>query len=281
MKVAVLIDNHPDPELKFLTEHGLSIYFEADGFKWLFDVGASGQFYANAINMGIHLEEVDFLVLSHGHSDHTGGLERFVAVNKKAKIFVSAQIEGTAFYSYRRQPKRNISIDHSVVNQNRDRFVRIADDMKISKNVGIVCNIPRIFEVPKANNKLYMARFNGDQPDEFKHEIALAVNTSAGTIVFLGCSHNGVLNMLHACSGYLKGSEIIACVGGTHLPDSDLENLYESDSEIIEIGRALVSHYPHMQLITGHCTGTHAQTILSEVMRDHFSVFYSGAMLSI
>jgi 7,8-dihydropterin-6-yl-methyl-4-(beta-D-ribofuranosyl)aminobenzene 5'-phosphate synthase len=41
MKVAILIDNTPHPNLNLLTEHGLSIYFEPDCFKWLFDVGAS------------------------------------------------------------------------------------------------------------------------------------------------------------------------------------------------------------------------------------------------
>ena len=77
MKVTVLIDNNPHPELNLLTEHGLSIYFEADGFKWLLDVGASGQFIINAQKLGVDISAIDFLILSHGHSDHTGGLENF------------------------------------------------------------------------------------------------------------------------------------------------------------------------------------------------------------
>ncbi len=65
MKAAVLVDNNPHPTQNLLTEHGLSIYFEADGFKWLFDVGASDYFYTNAKRMGINVKDVDFLVLSH------------------------------------------------------------------------------------------------------------------------------------------------------------------------------------------------------------------------
>lgn len=65
MRVAVIIDNNPHPSQDLLTEHGLSIYFEADGFKWLVDVGGSAQFYTNAVSMGINVEDVDFLVLSN------------------------------------------------------------------------------------------------------------------------------------------------------------------------------------------------------------------------
>ena len=281
MQISVLSDNNPHPTLNLLTEHGLSIYFEADGFKWLFDVGASEQFYTNAVSMGINVEDVDFLVLSHGHADHTGGLEQFVKVNKKAQIIMSAQIEGKTFYSYRLHTKRNISINHSIVKQYINRLIFANRNMRISKNVGVVCEIPRIYETPKANNKLYMMSSDGEQPDEFKHEVALAVKTAKGVVVFSGCSHNGVLNILDACSNYFNKSQIIACIGGTHLIDSDLINIYESESEINEIGKSIISRYPDMQLITGHCTGINTQRQLSVMMGGNFKYFHSGTTLSI
>lgn len=279
MKVAVLIDNNPNPTQNLITEHGLSIYFEADGFKWLLDVGASEQYYNNAVSMGINVEDVDFLVLSHGHFDHTGGLEQFIKVNQKAQIIMSAQIEGKTFYSYRLQSKRNISINHSIVNQHINRFILADGNMRISKNVGLVCEIPLLYKTPKANNKLYMINSDGEQPDEFKHEVALAVNTAKGIVVFSGCSHNGVLNILDACSNYFNKSQIIACIGGTHLIDSDSSNEYES--EINEIGKSIVGRYPNMQLITGHCTGINAHKQLSKILGENFKSFHSGTDLSI
>lgn len=281
MKVTVLIDNNSHPTQNLLTEHGLSIYFEADGFKWLLDIGASEQFYTNAVNMGINVEDVDFLVLSHGHFDHTGGLGQFIKVNQKAQIFMSAQIEGKTFYSYRLQSKRNISINHSIVNQHINRFILADGNMRISKNVGLVCEIPLLYKTPKANNKLYMINSDGEQPDEFIHEVALAVNTAKGIVVFSGCSHNGVLNILEAYSIYFNKSQIIACIGGTHLIDSDSINEYESESEINEIGKSIVGRYPNMQIITGHCTGINAQKQLSKILGENFKSFHSGTDLSI
>jgi 7,8-dihydropterin-6-yl-methyl-4-(beta-D-ribofuranosyl)aminobenzene 5'-phosphate synthase len=280
MKVAVLIDNNPHPELNLLTEHGLSIFFEADGFKWLMDVGASEHFYTNAVSMGINIEDVDFLVLSHGHSDHTGGLAKFIEVNQKAQIIMSAQIEGKTFFSYRLQSKRNIGINYSIVTQNINRFIFVNGNMRISKNVGLVSEIPIIFETPKANRRLYMLNSKGEQLDEFKHEVVLAVNTTKGVVVFSGCSHNGILNILDACSNYFNKSEIIACIGGTHLIDSDSNNTYESESEINALGKSIISHYPNMQLITGHCTGTNAHKQLSIILGDNYKSFYSGNFLS-
>lgn len=281
MKVVVLADNNPHPELNLLTEHGLSIYFEADGLKWLFDVGASTNFFVNAKHIGINISDIDYLVLSHGHSDHTGGLGKFLEVNSKAQILMSAHIRGEAYYSYRLEEKRNIGIDHSFIEQNSDRFVFADNNMMISKNVALILKFPRKYDTPRANIRLTRENADGESPDEFKHEAALCVNFPSGVVVFSGCSHNGILNILEACTNYLHRSRIIACVGGTHLRDSDSLNTYESLSEIKNTGRAILTYHPGMQLITGHCTGDKVKKLLYQVMGDKFSVFHTGAAFNI
>jgi 7,8-dihydropterin-6-yl-methyl-4-(beta-D-ribofuranosyl)aminobenzene 5'-phosphate synthase len=281
MNIAVLIDNNSHAENSLLTEHGLSIYFEADGYKWLFDVGASEGYYSNAGKMGIMVEDIDFLVLSHGHSDHTGGLEHFIKVNKKARIIMSSKIEGKSYYSIKRKFMRDIGINHSIVEQNIKRFILAESNMPISKNIALISEIPLIYDTPKANCKLFISDSGGEKPDDFKHEAALAVNTTAGLVVFSGCSHSGILNILEASSNYFNKSKIIACLGGTHLIDSDSFNLYESEAEIDQIGRSIISHHPTMQLISGHCTGTNAHKKLSIIMGDNYKKFHSGTTLSI
>jgi 7,8-dihydropterin-6-yl-methyl-4-(beta-D-ribofuranosyl)aminobenzene 5'-phosphate synthase len=75
-----------------VAEHGLSVYIEAENRKILFDAGQSGLSIQNAQKMGINIEDIDTLVLSHGHYDHTGGLYPFLEKNRKAKIFAKKDL---------------------------------------------------------------------------------------------------------------------------------------------------------------------------------------------
>ena len=81
MRVTMLLDNiAADPRL--VAEHGLSLYLETGDHKILFDAGQSSAFAENAEKLGVDLREVDFAVLSHGHYDHGGGLERFLVITR-------------------------------------------------------------------------------------------------------------------------------------------------------------------------------------------------------
>ena len=73
-------------------EHGLSLLIESEGYKILFDTGQSDLFIRNAALLDIDIAEVDFLILSHGHSDHTGGLRHFLAINKKASVICKQEV---------------------------------------------------------------------------------------------------------------------------------------------------------------------------------------------
>ena len=85
MKITVLADNRKfDDTLE--SEHGLCIYLETENYKCLLDTGASDVFITNAEKLGIDLNEVDFVFISHGHADHIGGLPEFLSVNVKARI---------------------------------------------------------------------------------------------------------------------------------------------------------------------------------------------------
>ena len=277
MKIVVLVDNTSDPHNKNLcTEHGLSIYFEFDNCKWLFDTGASGYFYSNAQKLDINIPDVDYLILSHGHADHTGGLSTFIDVNKKAKIFLSDNIKDKKFISYSKGTKRSISTDYSVIENNIQRFIFIDSITPITQNTKLICNISHNYLLPKANNKLFAADYIGECVDKFKHEIILTVNTSKGLIVFSGCSHNGILNILSACSANYQNIPLYMCIGGMHLPDSTTKDQYESDTEIEVLANTLKNKFPDMTLLTGHCTGIHPNNILKNTLGDNFDSFYTG-----
>jgi len=277
MKVVVLIDNNPDPGRKFLTEHGISIYFEADGLKWLFDVGASPGFGINARILGVEIGDVDYLVLSHAHRDHTGGLEYFLRKNKKARVVIAPVSSGRLFVSYRKQIHHDITINYNVVTAYADRFVFTDTDCSLSPNVTLIRIIPKIDPLPKANCLLFQTDGEVERADDFRHEIALAVRIREGIVLFSGCSHHGILNILSAASQIFEGEKMIATIGGTHLLDSDWYSEFETNDEISDIAGNIQRRYPEMRLFTGHCTGQQAQQQLSAILSNKFSLFHSGA----
>ena len=277
MRVVILIDNNPNPEGIFLTEHGISIYFETDGLKWLFDVGASPNFGINARKLGIDIADVDFLILSHAHRDHTGGLEYFLRKNKKARVVMAPLSSGQLFVSYRKQIHHDITINHQIVADFIDRFNFAESDHTLSKNVKLIRHIPKIDPLPKANSLLFQTDGKVERLDDFRHEIALAVRTVEGVVLFSGCSHHGILNILRSVSQTFKDDKIIASIGGTHLPDNDWYSEFETVNEISKIADTIVSQYPEMKLITGHCTGNQALLLFSAILSNRFELFHSGA----
>ena len=91
MRIITLIENVVNSG-NLQAEHGLSLYIETDKQKILFDTGQSDMFIQNAHKLGVNIEDIDSLVLSHGHYDHTGGLYPFLEKNSKAKVYAKQNI---------------------------------------------------------------------------------------------------------------------------------------------------------------------------------------------
>ena len=267
MKLCVLVDNVSGVHDGLIAEHGFSMWLNIDGEQWLIDTGESDAFAQNASRLGINIAEVDNLILSHGHRDHCGGLETFLSLNDKAKIYLSANINEDRYYSTRQGVKRNISLNHSLIQENLERFVFVENNTSLNNKVSIITTIPRNHPQPQANATL----LKNDTPDNFNHEIVVAVNTPNGVIVISPCSHNGVLNTLEACRHL---GNITHYIGGTHLIDN-----FETENELLSLSTAIKQLYPNLTLITGHCTGTDAKNAFKNALNNKFIVFYTGFSL--
>lgn len=86
MKLIALIENKSNSEL--IGEHGLAVYIEYNGKRYLLDTGASNTFIDNALKLGVDLSRVDAAILSHSHYDHSGGYNGFFDRNKKANVYI-------------------------------------------------------------------------------------------------------------------------------------------------------------------------------------------------
>jgi metal-dependent hydrolase (beta-lactamase superfamily II) len=94
-------------------EHGLSFYIETKKHKILMDTGASDLILSNAEKMEVDLSQVDTVVLSHGHYDHSGGILPFASINDHAKIYMK-QSALSDYYSIRSDGEHYIGIDKKI-----------------------------------------------------------------------------------------------------------------------------------------------------------------------
>lgn len=83
MKLVILADNNTYIDQYYLAEPALSIYIENSSKKYLFDTGYSDVYLKNAAKLGIDLDHLDAVIISHGHNDHTGGLAFYPKLQKK------------------------------------------------------------------------------------------------------------------------------------------------------------------------------------------------------
>lgn len=283
------------------TEHGLCFWIEGEGRMGLLDVGASDLFLRNAARLGVDVAEVDFLVLSHAHNDHTGGLACFLEANRRAKVYLSANIRGARYFSNRRKDMRDISIDYSLIQRFPERFVFVSDNLQLTPTVRIIAKIPVRHPLPLADRTL----FADAAPDTFNHEMALLLTGRTGSALISSCTHLGLLNTLESCRPVTPD----LFIGGLHLIDSDphpeVNNPTDSkttpadsetnpaDSKIAHatspaccfetardyesLAATILESYPALHIYTGHCTGTQAAAHLTRLLPDRFHLFHTAS----
>jgi len=259
MKWTVLSDNRSHHS-SLSTEHGLSILLETEKHRILLDTGASDVFIRNAKLLGIDLSSVDYVFISHGHSDHAGGLHYFLEQNQSAKVIVSPNAMKGKFYSKRGNLH---SITTAWPENIKDRLITADRSCEISDDLYVIAHIPQIYPMPKGNKHLFAEDTNGDcVPDDFRHELALYTDG----LLFTGCAHSGLENILSACPYPVR-----TVVGGFHLLDGQ-----ESEKELLILAERLKEHYPVTRFYTSHCTGDNVFEVMKSVMGEQLQSFRCG-----
>ena len=266
--INILSDNRTTNPDRFECEHGLSVLVRTPSANILMDTGASGLFAVNAARMGIDLSDVDYVFLSHGHSDHGGGLKTFLDLNSKAKVIVSPDAVSGRFYSGR-GGVHSISCDWPL-SQMQGWTIAVTDTMTLADGMHVIARIPQRHPLPSGNLLLIVRREGGLVPDDFSHEMAFYVDG----LLYTGCAHNGLENILDACPW-----PVDTVIGGFHLLDSNGMHSFESEEELTALAERLVACYPQVSFLTGHCTGNGAFRILQSVMGSRLRQFACGMQI--
>jgi len=282
MKVTILIENTKLEDGRDLSaEHGLSLHIQHNGKQILFDTGATQAYSHNAERLGVDIQKVDMAVISHHHLDHGGGLPHFLETNAQAKVYLKRNRAGDCHFRAYGIINRRIGLDESLFQKHADRFEFVDELTEPSPGVFILTEIGTPYPRPKGNRYLFTQKGNTRSLDNFEHELVMVIRKREGLVVFTGCSHRGILNMVDAVSKQFEGVPIKAVFGGFHLIGLPMLNtMAGSKKKVAGIGREMLS-YPIEKAYTGHCTGAKAYRVLKGVMGDKLEYLPTGSSVQV
>lgn len=246
MRITSLVEN-TTLDNQFDTEHGLSIYIETSEHKILFDMGQTDLFIQNAVKIGIDIEKIDIAVLSHGHYDHGGGLKYFLDINKKAPVYINRH----AFEPHYNGTAKYIALDVSL--KENERIYLVGNEVEIDNGIKLCsCNQK---EKKYDLGAFGLTKKRGDifSPDDFKHEQYLLICENKKEVLFSGCSHKGIMDIVRWFT-----PDVL--VGGFHFSKLPFDHKLEEYA-------AYLSEFP-VEYYTCHCTGVQQYVFMKKYMNQ-------------
>jgi len=266
IKVVTLIEDTKINESKdIVAGHGLSLYIERNGQRILFDTGPSSQFIRNSEKLGVDIKKIDLVIISHAHMDHLGGLPFFLWTNKKATVYLSKNaLKNQAFRALYSK------MDEGSFNRIRfvDKFIPFRDKSLTGFNAPLEF-LTGFTEI--AQDIFILTEVEERHPirDRVDHEIILMIKNNNKLIIFSGCSHNEISNIIGTVTRTFPNIYIKAVIGGFHLAGEDKDFVEQIGKEMIK--------YPFEKIYTCHCTGVENYRILKTILGMRIEYISTGS----
>ncbi len=242
---------------------GYAALVEFSGRRILFDTGNDAAVFANNVKAeGLDLTTIDFVVMSHRHSDHIGGLSYVLSVNPKVKIYAPKEgfgIFGSSLPSgfYRKEEALPAEMRY---------FDGAPPGIMKFGTAWQGANFELIDKTTEIAAGIYLIALVSDKPGTLElKELSLAIDTPEGMVLIVGCSHPGIDRIVAATSEINKRIHLIA--GGLHLAVAQ-------DADISKIVTTLHDTYHVEWVAPGHCTGEPAFAALQQAFGDRY--LYAG-----
>ncbi len=263
MKLSVLVDNNTLIDRYFLGEPGLSFHIQDGETAVLFDTGYSDIFIRNAQKMGISLASLDYLALSHGHLDHTWGLDPLI------KYYTELQIE-------KRPHKRPILVAHpqTLVSVSSDEFAEfgsILSEQKLAKHFDLQLSerpqqlsekLIYLGQIPRLNDFESTTTFGrkegAQEADRVVEDSAIVYRSSQGLVIITGCSHAGICNTIAYAQEVCSEHKVADIIGGLHLINPPRQQMEGTLAYLRKLAPTTVH--------ACHCTDLKSKIALSRVV---------------
>jgi len=263
--LTVLVDNNTLTDHYFSGEPGLSFLVQTGGTKVLFDMGYSDLFIQNARHLETSLLDLDMIVFSHGHPDHTGGLPAFI------QYLASASIENIphkipeilchpfCFYPRPKLPINNIG---SLIPEEEVRkhfaLVTTTTPCWITGDLVFLGQINRknAFEIQDPGKRKIVMPDGRTVSDQILDDSALALKTREGLVIVTGCSHSGIANIVETARAVCHEERVVDIIGGLHL--------ITPDKPVLEKTREYLQGLRLRALYACHCTSLSSKIFLAE-----------------
>jgi 7,8-dihydropterin-6-yl-methyl-4-(beta-D-ribofuranosyl)aminobenzene 5'-phosphate synthase len=217
LKLTILSENNTHTREPYLMgEPGFSCYIECGGKRMLLDTGYYGVAVKNAKTLGIDLNGLDLIAISHGHDDHTHGLLPLL----EAGVDVSR----TKLVVHPKAMRRKV-VDSAEAGfpwseeEIRSRFdvLETAGPLELAENLWYLGQIPRTNDFENKVPIGFVVDENGEEPDFMTDDTALAYKTDRGIFIITGCSHSGICNICEYAKKVLGDERLFGVIGGFHL----------------------------------------------------------------
>jgi 7,8-dihydropterin-6-yl-methyl-4-(beta-D-ribofuranosyl)aminobenzene 5'-phosphate synthase len=277
MEVTVLVENTTHEGL-LGAEHGLSLLLEKEDKKILLDTGQKGVFADNARALGIDLAAVDAAVMTHGHYDHIGGLYRFLELNARAPVYLKKKAF-EPMYARRLFFKEPLPRDERVPKEFGARLKYVETLTDIGAGIHVIPQVGQYYPRPTGNRLLFINEGGSVIPDPFDHELFVVSADSDGIVIFTGCAHSGIRNILATAKDHFPGQKIKAVIGGFHLVGGKPPGSGEKRDTIERIAKTM-KYDVAGKVYAGHCTGPAGLSLMKPIMGDQLVPLFTGMKIT-
>jgi len=255
-------------------EHGMAVWIDVGAQCVLFDAGQSSLLVHNAKRLGVEIDAVNVIALSHGHYDHVGGIADVLAL-AGGKVDVHAH-PCALLPKYHRSSSgvRDIGVPAGCIEaiHGRAEFHDVTAPCEIAAGVFLTGEVPRNHAEEQVDEG-FCVDAAGRQPDNLQDDQSIFLKTRDGTVVLLGCAHAGVVNTLDYICKLTENQPILAVMGGMHLHNASDERIAWTVDCLRRF--SVRTFYP------AHCTGQRAVLALSNAFPGRCLSFGVGTVVTL